>query len=44
MPKRIAPLSDAQIKKAKPRGKGYRLFDGGGLNLLVTPTAAICGA
>lgn len=38
MPKRIAPLSDTQVNKAKPQEKEYRLFDGGGLNLLVTPT------
>lgn len=38
MPKRIAPLTDTQIKNAKPKEKEYRLFDGGGLNLLVTAT------
>lgn len=38
MPKRIPPLSDMQINKAKPRDKQYTLFDGGGLFLLVTPT------
>lgn len=38
MPKRIAPLSEMQIKKAKPAEKDYKLFDGGGLFLLVTPT------
>ncbi|MDD2500652.1 MAG: integrase arm-type DNA-binding domain-containing protein [Geobacter sp.] len=38
MPKRIAPLSDTQVNKAKPQEKEYRLFDGGGLNLLITPT------
>ena len=31
----VKPLSDAQIKKAKPRDKDYKLFDGGGLFLLV---------
>lgn len=37
MPKRIVPLSDLQISKAKPETKEYKLFDGGGLFLLVTP-------
>jgi hypothetical protein len=37
MPKRIVPLSDLQVSKAKPGGKEYKLFDGGGLFLLVTP-------
>lgn len=38
MPKRTAPLSDVQISKAKPRDKEYKLSDGSGLYLLVTPT------
>lgn len=38
MPKRIIPLSDVQISKARPAPKEYKLFDGGGLFLLVTPT------
>lgn len=38
MPKRIVPLSDLQIGKAKPQSKEVKLFDGGGLFLLVTPT------
>jgi integrase len=38
MPKRIVPLSDPKIKKAKPQQKPITLFDGGGLFLLVTPT------
>jgi hypothetical protein len=38
MPKRIVPLSDPKIKKAKPQQKPVTLFDGGGLFLLVTPT------
>jgi integrase len=38
MPKRIAPLSDIQVNKAKPKGKNYKLNDGFGLYLLVTPT------
>ncbi len=38
MPKRILPLTDLQISKAKPQDKQVTLFDGGGLFLLVTPT------
>ena len=38
MPKRIQPLSDTQIKNAKPKGKDFKLSDGFGLYLLVTPT------
>lgn len=38
MPKRIAPLSDIQINKAKPQAKDVKLFDGGGLFLVITPT------
>ena len=36
MPKRIPPLADVKVSKAKPKGKDYMLFDGGGLYLLVT--------
>lgn len=38
MPKRILPLSDLQVKNAKPRDKDYKLSDGQGLHLLITPT------
>ena len=38
MPKRIVPLSDMQVIKAKSRAKQVTLFDGGGLFLLVTPS------
>lgn len=38
MPKRILPLTDMQVQKAKPSDKEYKLSDGGGLHLLVTPT------
>ena len=38
MPKRIVPLSDLQISKAKPQAKQVTLFDGGGLFLLITPS------
>ena len=36
MPKRIAALSDAEVRKAKPKDKDYKVADGGGLYLLVT--------
>jgi len=38
MPKRIAPLSEVKIRNAKSRENEYKLFDGGGLFLLVTPS------
>ena len=38
MPKRIAPLSDIQVRNAKPKEQDYKLPDGYGLFLLVTPT------
>lgn len=38
MPKRIMPLSDLQVKNAKPRTKEYKISDGFGLHLLITPT------
>ena len=38
MPKRITPLSDIQVRTAKPQGKEFKLMDGFGLYLLVTPT------
>jgi integrase len=38
MPKRIQPLSDIQVKNVKPAPKDVKLFDGGGLFLLITPT------
>lgn len=38
MPKRIIPLTDMKVLKAKPKGKPISFFDGGGLYLLVTPT------
>ena len=31
------PLTDIAIRSAKPRSKPYKLSDGGGLYLLVTP-------
>lgn len=37
MPKMVPPLTQLQIRNAKPREKPYRLADGGGLYLEVTP-------
>ena len=36
MPKRIKPLSEIKVRSAKPQENEYKLFDGGGLFLLVT--------
>jgi hypothetical protein len=38
MPKRIVPLTDIKVRTIKPTEKPLKLFDGGGLFLLVTPT------
>jgi hypothetical protein len=38
MPKRIIPLADMHVFKAKPQKKQITLFDGGGLFLLITPS------
>lgn len=38
MPKRIVSLTDIQVSKAKPKDKPYKLTDGDGLFLLITPT------
>jgi integrase len=38
MPKRIIPLTDMKVLKAKPKDKPVSIFDGGGLYLLITPT------
>jgi len=38
MPKRIIPLTDMKVQKAKPKEKPFSLFDGGGLYLLITPS------
>jgi integrase len=37
MPKMVPPLTQLQIRNAKPKGKPYKLADGGGLYLEVTP-------
>jgi len=38
MPKRIIPLTEVKVRTAKPRENPYKIFDGGGLFLLVTPS------
>lgn len=38
MPRRIIQLSALEVEKAKPKEKDYKLADGGGLYLLVTPS------
>jgi len=38
MPKRITPLSEVKVRNAKPKENNYKLFDGGGLYVLVTPS------
>lgn len=38
MPKRIVPLTDTRVRNAKPKANEVKLFDGGGLFLLVTPS------
>lgn len=43
MPKRVLPLTDLQVKNAKPKDKPYKLTDGGGLYLLITPAAGSSG-
>lgn len=40
MPKLVAPLTDIQVKNAKPKDKPYKLADGGGLYLEVMPTGS----
>lgn len=38
MPKSVVPLTATQVKSAKPKSKVYKLTDGGGLSLRVTPS------
>jgi integrase len=38
MPKRITPISEVKVRTSKPREAAYKIFDGGGLFLLVTPS------
>lgn len=38
MPKRIAPLTEAKVRNSRPKEKDYKVSDGFGLYLLVTPS------
>jgi len=38
MPKRITPLSETRVRTVKAKADAFKLFDGGGLFLLVTPS------
>ena len=40
MARGVVPLSDTKIRQAKPREKPYKLFDGGGLYLYISPKGA----
>jgi len=40
MPKLAKPLTDIQVKTAKPRDKTYTLADGGGMYLEIAPTGS----
>lgn len=40
MPRLVSPLTDMQVKNAKPKDKPYKLADGGGLYLEVMPTGS----
>lgn len=40
MPKLATPLTDVQVKNAKPKDKPYKLADGGGMYMEVMPTGA----
>ncbi|WP_026959303.1 integrase domain-containing protein [Aliagarivorans taiwanensis] len=40
MARKIKPLSDRAVKEAKPTGKVYRLYDGGGLMIVVSASGS----
>jgi hypothetical protein len=40
MPIPVVPLSDAEVRKAKPREWTYKLFDGGGFYFEVVPSGS----
>jgi len=42
MARRVAPLTDTQIKMAKPKEKDYKLTDGVGLYMIVTKNGGKC--
>lgn len=37
MPKKIKPLTEIKVRSAKPKEKAYKLFEGDGLYLFITP-------
>ena len=37
MARMTTPLTDKEIKEARPKAKEYKLFDGGGLYISITP-------
>ena len=39
----VTPLTNTQVKQAKPKEKLYKLADGGGLQLRVKPVAQNLG-
>ena len=40
MARAVKPLNDVKIKNAKKKEKAYKLFDGGGLYMEVTPNGS----
>jgi len=38
VPRKAVPLTDVQIKNVKPQEKPWKLSDGGGLHVQITPT------
>ena len=40
MARKTLPLDNTQIKNAKPKEKEYKLFDGGGLYILIKPNGS----
>ncbi len=42
MPRRAIPLTDTEIRKSKPKDKGYKLFDGDGLYLYIGAISVPC--
>ncbi len=40
MPKIVTPLTEMQVRNSKPKDRSYKLADGGGLYLEVTPTGS----
>ena len=40
MPKLVIPLTDVQVRNAKPKEKAYKLSDGSDLYLKIMPTGS----